>query len=92
MSDIKPKRGRPSKYTNDEKEEKYKERQRIQHKLKYNEDREIKIEKTKLQQSKYRESFKLLKEMWNNNDIKTTKYDEILKNILGESFLRDNTA
>ena len=81
-SPEKPRRGRPPKYSPEEKLQAYKEKHKLTQHAHYARHREETCNRTKQQGQLYRFAYKLLQDIWNDQEIKSDKYNPIIKSLL----------
>jgi len=83
--EIKP-RGRPKKYSDEERKEKYKESSKIWKRNNYKEHSKELSEQSNKYQKQLRESYSILKELWLNKgtlvEFKSDIYTEKIKNLI----------
>jgi hypothetical protein len=75
----KPKRGRPIKYSPEEREQAYKIKHRQVQAENYALHKEEKGQKTKHQAKLYRFAYQILKEIWKEKLVKDTRFDQSIE-------------
>ena len=85
----KPKRGRPPKYSPDQKLQAYKDKHKITQHAHYALHREETCNKAKLQGQLYRFAYKLLQDIWTDKEINSSKYNPIIKSLLEQKQIVD---
>ena len=78
----KPKRGRPLKYSPEDRDQAYKTKQKERDKKRYQENPETHILKSKEMANRYRHAFKILKHLWTQDELKESSLHEVIKNLL----------
>ena len=78
----KPKRGRPLKYSPEERDQAYKNNQKERDKRRYQTDPDSHILKSKEMANRYRHAFKILKHLWSQDELKDSSLHEVIKNLL----------
>jgi hypothetical protein len=78
----KPKRGRPLKYSIEERDQAYKTKQKERDKRRYQTNPETHILKSKEMANRYRHAFKILKNLWSQDELKNSSLHDVIKNLL----------
>ena len=81
-SNEKPKRGRPPKYSPEERDQAYKLKQKESDKRRYQNNPQPHILKTKQMANRYRHAFKILKHLWNQDELKDSSLHNTIKDLL----------
>ncbi len=84
-----PKRGRPPKYSPEEKLQAYKENQKQRDKLRYQNNSSSIIKHNKEVADRYRHAFKLLQHLWDNKEIDNSSIDTAIRDLLEHKTITD---
>jgi hypothetical protein len=78
----KPKRGRPPIYTPEQKIQAYKEKHKLAQHKHYQTHKQDTLDKAKYQGHIYRFAYKLLLDIWNDQQLSSEKYNSIVKALI----------
>jgi len=85
----KPKRGRPSIYPPDQRLQAYKEKHKLTQHAHYELHKQETCTKAKAQGQIYRFAYKLLKDIWIEQQINSSKFNPIIKALVEEKQIND---
>lgn len=88
-SNPSPKRGRPPKYTPEQKLQAYKENQKERDKIRYQNNAQHIIKHNKEVADRYRHAFKLLQHLWDNKELTNTSIESSIRDLLENKTITD---
>ena len=88
-SNSSPKRGRPPKYSPEEKLQAYKDNQKERDKIRYQTNSQSIIKRNKEVADRYRHAFKILQHLWDRKEITNTSIDSAIQDLLEHKTITD---